>query len=414
MIASRAVGLAAIALLAACTPVRRPQPAPVPIVSAGPVCRVGPDDGPLVAERGIGGTGAPNTRLADRGIGGTGIIGVVTGFASICLAGREVALPPGTPIEIGGEQAGPRALRAGQVAAVEASGSADALTARRIVVRYEVSGPIETITGDRLQVAGQSVLLGPDTWMRTPPAVGQWVAVSGLRDRAGTIAATRLDLISTRTILIHGVVQRTDGTYRIGTLLIVPPIGNVLVPGLPVSVTGVYGDGGFQAASVTRDLLVADPAAYFGNYTSNFIVEGYAQPISGQIPFGTQSFAPASSRPIGSDRSIAVFQRTPGGGIRLDSVVSSPGNAPRSISAFPAGDGRSQPAPTPSHGGSSVGRADRGGRFAPAPVPNRSFGARDGTASDSGGRFGGGDRSGSSRPPASAAPPGGGGGGRRR
>lgn len=414
----RALGLAALAMLAACTQPRRlgTVSAPAAIVSAGPVCRVGPDDGPLVAERGIGGTGAPSTRLAERGIGGTGIVGVVTGFASICLAGHEVALPPGTPIEIGGQPSGPQALRAGQVAAVEASGRTDALTARRVVVRYEVSGPIETITGDRLQIAGQTVLLGPDTWMRTPPALGQWVAVSGLRDATFTIVATRLDLISTRTILIHGIVQRIDGTYRIGTLPIVPPLGDLLVPGLPVSVTGVYGDGGFQAASVTRDVLVADPAAYFGIYTSNFIVEGYAQPISGQIPFGTQSFAPASSRPTGSYRSIAVFQRTPTGGIRLDSVVSSVGSSLRPPSAFPSGEGRLQPAPTPSRDAAIGGRADSGSRFAPAPIPNRSLGGRVGAAAETGGRFGGGDRASSSRTPTSAAPPesGGGSSGRRR
>ncbi len=367
-----------------------------------------------MAERGIGGTGAPAIQLAERGIGGTGIIGVVTGFASICLAGREVALPAGVPIEIEGAPANPRALRAGQVAAIEASSDGGTLTARRIEVRYEVSGPVEVVTADRLQVAGQTVLLGPDTWLRTPPALGQWVAVSGLRNAAGAVVATRLDLVSTRTVLIHGIVQRTDGQYRLGTLPLQPPPGDLLVPGLPVSVTGVYDDAGFRAAAVTRDLLVADPGAYFGNYTSNFIVEGYAQPISGQIPFGTQSFAPASSRPVGADRSIATFQRNAAGGVRLDSVVTSPSGNPRLQSNS---DGRFQQAPTPSHTG-----AGSDGRFAPAPVPNRSIGGSGGRGAlpNLSSRPGGTDRAGGMRPlngSSSGAAPGdmgGGSGGRRR
>ena len=43
-------------------------------VASGAVCRFGPDGGPVVvADRGIGGTGAPPAmaRVADRGIGGT-------------------------------------------------------------------------------------------------------------------------------------------------------------------------------------------------------------------------------------------------------------------------------------------------------------------------------------------------------
>lgn len=404
-----ACGSTFVALLASCTPAPRPSTLAV-AAAAAPVCRVGPDDGPPLAERGIGGTGAPAIQLAERGIGGTGIIGVVTGFASICLAGREVALPAGVPIEIGGVPADPHALRAGQVAAIEASGDGATLTARRIEVRYEVSGPIEFVTADRVQVAGQTVLLGPDTWLRTPPALGQWVAVSGLRNATGAIVATRLDLVSTRTVLIHGIIQRTDGQYRLGTLPLRPPPGDLLVPGLPVSVTGVYDDAGFRAGSITRDLLVADPGAYFGNYTSNFIVEGYAQPISGRIPFGTQSFAPASSRPVGADRNIATFQRNAAGDVRLDSVVTSPSASPH---LQPAGDGRFQQAPTPSRGGSD-------GRFAPAPVPNRSVGGPGGRGAlpDPSGRSGGADRAGGMRPltgPVSNAAPGDmSGGGRRR
>ena len=381
------------AALAACAP----TPRPASTVAAGPVCQVGPDGGPVVAERGIGGTGAP-TRIAERGIGGTGIVGVVTGFASICLAGHEVALPADVPIEIGGAASNQQALRAGQVAAVEAAGPADALYARRVTVRYEVEGPIEMIAPDRLQVAGQIVLLSPETWLRTAPALGQWVAVSGLRDPTGAIAATRLDLVSTRTFLVHGVVQQVEGGYRIGTLPVVAG-PDVLVPGLPVSITGVYDEGILRAASVAPDLLASDPVAYFGGYTSSFILEGFAGPGERPPYLGTLplSQAPASSRPIGPGRSVIEFQRTDGGGMRINSLVPSaatsirPGLAPGG--AGPAGD-RFQQAPTSSRDGPGRG-AGAAQSFEPAPMPNRSLGfgaAPDG--SDRGNRFGDGGRGG--------------------
>src|SRR5579875_1068294 len=88
------------AALSACSPRLAPtaeQPSPARPSPA--MCRVGPDGGPLVSDRGIGGTGAPvsgsavadrgiggtgaPTQFAERGLGGTGIIGVVTGFASV-------------------------------------------------------------------------------------------------------------------------------------------------------------------------------------------------------------------------------------------------------------------------------------------------------------------------------------------
>ena len=413
--------LACAAAVAACTPARRP-PAPavtaeplaqVTTSAARPVCRVAPDGSPLIAERGIGGTGAPPTQLAERGIGGTGIIGVVTGFASICLAGHEVALPADVPVEIGGAAADQRALRAGQVAAVDADGPADALYARHITVRYEVEGPVEDLAPNRLRVAGQTVLLSPDTWLRTPPALGQWVAVSGLRDDSGAIAATRLDLVSTRTFIVHGVVQQDAGSYRVGALPIVAKPGDVLVPGLPVSITGVYGDGVLREAAIAPDLLAADPVSYFGGDTNSFILEGF-----GTLPLLQ---APASSRPIGAGRTIVEFQRTSGGGIRINSVTPNSGARPMQPAALPAREG--------------LGRGSSGRTFEPAPMPNRAVGLGGRPNGFGGNRFGdGGGRGPGLRPqggtylpgsagsPGDGSPPapgfdpgaGGGGGGRRR
>ena len=143
------------------------------------------------ADRGIGGTGAP-MQVADRGIGGTGIIAVITGFASVCLAGQEVALAPDVPVSIGDQPASVDALRAGQVAVVDAAGTAPSLQARRIAIRYEVSGPVDSVNGDQLVVAGQTVAVSSTTW-GARPARGDWVSVSGLRRPDGVIMATRID-----------------------------------------------------------------------------------------------------------------------------------------------------------------------------------------------------------------------------
>ena len=106
-----ASALAGLVLLGGCA--RRSPPITTVSTPAAGVCRVGPDGGPIadkgiggtggvaIADRGIGGTGGP--QIADRGIGGTGIIAVISGFASLCLAGQEVALPADTPILLGSE-----------------------------------------------------------------------------------------------------------------------------------------------------------------------------------------------------------------------------------------------------------------------------------------------------------------------
>src|ERR1700687_2638762 len=98
--------LAALLFLATLVSCAGPTPEPVDeaaVVEPGVVCRVDHNGGPVVVERGIGGTGAPaKTHLSDRGIGGTGIVGVVTGFASICVDGLEVRLDKTASVSING------------------------------------------------------------------------------------------------------------------------------------------------------------------------------------------------------------------------------------------------------------------------------------------------------------------------
>ncbi|KGM32100.1 hypothetical protein P409_23395, partial [Inquilinus limosus MP06] len=140
--------LALACLAAACSPAgteNRPA-APPPATTAA-----------TVADRGIGGTGI--SPVEDRGMGGTGIVGVITGFGSIWVNGIEVEFDPATPVRVEGSSARGDVLRVGQVAVITASGSGSRLDARSIIVRHEVSGPVEAVesNGTALRVAGQRV-----------------------------------------------------------------------------------------------------------------------------------------------------------------------------------------------------------------------------------------------------------------
>jgi hypothetical protein len=214
----RIAALSALALLVACA---APQEAArdgdstrsiatsLETLPDGPVCQVGPDGGPVAppetlhaprppapqpadqrhADRGIGGTGAPpaNSQLAERGIGGTGIVGVITGFASVCVDGLEVAYDGSAVVDIDGTAGTPSALRAGQIVVIQAKGSTATPLAQTISVRRQVTGRIESIelgTGT-LTIAGQAVSVPAGTWVPTPCASGTGSRSAGCAESTG-------------------------------------------------------------------------------------------------------------------------------------------------------------------------------------------------------------------------------------
>ena len=153
------------------------------------------------SDRGIGGTGAPASgpAISDRGIGGTGIVGVITGFGSVFVNGLEVAYTSTTPLTVDGVPDPDAALRVGQLATIVASDD-HGLNAVSIDVRHEVSGPVTSVSPDvvnpdteTLVVAGQTVAIDSGTQGARTVHPGDWVAVSGLREPDGVIAASRLD-----------------------------------------------------------------------------------------------------------------------------------------------------------------------------------------------------------------------------
>lgn len=155
---------------------------------------------------GIGGTG-----IDGGGIGGTGqraesefaVLGVVTGFASICVNGIEVHYDAVTPVSLNGEPASAGALAVGKVVAVRAVGSGTQARAQAIDIVDAAVGPLTAVesAGALLQVHGRRVRIGPSTMLgggltreRLAAArIGETMRVSGLRAADGTIVATRLE-----------------------------------------------------------------------------------------------------------------------------------------------------------------------------------------------------------------------------
>jgi hypothetical protein len=142
----------------------------------------------------------------DGGIGGTGIsadvdlgiVGLITGFASICVNGVEVSYDTQTQVTVNGVPASTEALAVGQVVAVRAHGNSLLARAHSIAVLDAVIGPIGAFdrSANALEVRGQQVRLTASTIVG--PGVreareGESVRVSGLRAADGSIAATRIE-----------------------------------------------------------------------------------------------------------------------------------------------------------------------------------------------------------------------------
>lgn len=322
----RRLVLAVLLICSACAFEHKAVPVtPAATLAASPrACHVGPNDGPVLAERGIGGTGMPLFNMPvpasaavpaspagqNRGMGGTGapsqgtkpvtgntgIVGAITGFASVCLDGVEVAYDPATRINIDGQPEPPEALRAGQVAAVVAGPdprAADGLMATAISIRYEVSGPVSAVNGDRLTVAGQPVSMNARTWGLRRIAPGDWVAVSGFRNPAGVIVATRIDPRAPGSVIVHGVIAKKSGGIWLGGLeLHLPPQTRHLRNGEAVIATGALSGTILDADSVTPDLLYSNPHAYFGASVKRLLIQSYVYTIGGPayIAVGTSIY----------------------------------------------------------------------------------------------------------------------------
>lgn len=162
---------------------------------------------------GIGGTGISS----DGGMGGTGIspqsrqtteesvelaiLGVITGFGSVCVNGVEVDYDAATPVTLAQAPASAGALAIGQVVAIRAFGSSERAKAERIDVLDGIVGRVTSFdrASGLLEIGAHRVHVAPGAMMDLPAqalAERPNVRVSGLWRADGTFAATRIDRAS--------------------------------------------------------------------------------------------------------------------------------------------------------------------------------------------------------------------------
>jgi hypothetical protein len=353
-------------------------PAPISTTQVTPaICQIGPDGGPVVADRGIGGTGIDNNAIqtADRGIGGTGIVGVVTGFSSVCVAGLEVSYDSTTPVSIAGSPASVDELRAGQVVAIDATQNSTGLRATNIRVRHEVTGPVQSVLADGvLTVAGQRVILDPAVRGVTALKRGDWVAVSGIRRPEGAVVATRVDYAIPGVVTVHGRLDESNQVWRMGGLIVHPAPGSTPPSGIFVVATGEERNSELFPDSVVPDLLVSNPLAYFGDAVQRFVIESFVRATDGTIETsggfsariaGGPSEAGLSNAPA---RAVVALQRQDHGVAVMSVQLGTPTENPLAPSGV--GPGR-QLAPMPNeesdHTGTH-GAPAHGGRTSDTPA----------------------------------------------
>ena len=204
--------------------------------------------GQIAGRPGIGGTGQTQT-IARPGIGGTGIVGVVTGFASLCVNGEEIHYSPTTPVSQDGENSSTRDLLVGQVVVVQAtSGKAESGSqwqARQIVVQHAVIGPLTEVDSrsGQFSVMGERALaLSTEDLAGLKP--GDWVRVSGQRQSDGLIRAGRVQPLPSAAAQasIQGTLAKLQGHRALvgGTAVQFAALPDGLRAGEEVLVRGVW------------------------------------------------------------------------------------------------------------------------------------------------------------------------------
>jgi len=240
---------------------------------------------------GIGGTGGQASN--NDGIGGTGIMGIITGFASICVNGVKINYSPDTPVTIDGRSSTTQDLAVGQMVAVRANGTGDEVTARNIAVIHAVVGPVDSFNPEtgKMQVLDQTIQVHDQGGLEYLQQTNNWVQVSGHRLSDGTIVASRIELsLPLEEARINGHVTQTDTTGFIvnGTRIEIDqqvrPKG--IVPGAEISTSGQWNNASLQVQHVQ-----VDPTDQLMDQVERVVIEGYAQPInSGEFNLGSQTF----------------------------------------------------------------------------------------------------------------------------
>jgi hypothetical protein len=328
LLLKRLTALMLLGTVAGCAGPAPMAQAPVaPVSPHAPVCRTARNGGPLLADRGIGGTGSPMVAaltaspvaVNDRAGHVMGIAGIVTGFASICVDGLEVRYDASSVVDIDGAALSAESLRAGQVAIIFAAVAADGLHARSISIRSEVTGRIESVNRGTgvFRIAGQTVWV-PAGLGGEGRQAGEWVRVSGLRRPDGVIAASRLDQAPAGTLLVHGRTERAGTVVRVGRLVLPGAVAAGITAGQFVTVTGDYKHGASHVRGVAPDLLAANALTFFGTSMERMSVQAFVRVENGSVRLGDLAVpaAPGLRETSGAARAAVVsLERGPEGGL---------------------------------------------------------------------------------------------------
>ncbi|MGB4058415.1 MAG: DUF5666 domain-containing protein [Alphaproteobacteria bacterium] len=162
--------------------------APLTVYADSEICRM---NNGFLDQNGIGGTGQEARSDDGKGIGGTGykfdtayVTGTLYKFGSICVNGLRISYEPDQFKD----------LRIGQVVEVRAvkDGVRGVMRAEDVRVSYAVTGAVTGIDRDRgmMFVDQKPVFVSLASSVLSAIQEGDFVRVSGFKDRAGTIVAS--------------------------------------------------------------------------------------------------------------------------------------------------------------------------------------------------------------------------------
>ena len=205
-----------------------------------------------------------------------GIVGVVTGFASVCVNGVEVHFEHGVPVSENGDPSSADKLAIGHVVSIDATNSPKGFMARNIAILNALEGPVTKLIhgGKSVQILGQTVSIVPNT--RGSPqglAVGQLVKVSALSGANGALIATRIQL--SPNLKQASALGQVVVTGKLST------INGIAVSGT-INANAALIHGHWTGTELVPKSIKPDPTYRFKNSANRILVEGLVQTSDGR------------------------------------------------------------------------------------------------------------------------------------
>jgi Domain of unknown function (DUF5666) len=201
--------------------------------------------------KGIGGTGD----LAN-GVGGTGIVGVITGFASVCVNGIEVQFDNATAVDVDGLASSINALEVGQLVAIDSNNDGKSLKASRISVSHLLVGKVEKIdtANQSFQIMGQTInLIAADSKGLKINQLhnNQAIKLSGIVASNGQIYVSRIDATANnKPASVSGVL---DSAGKINGVKVAN--AKNISAGSMVNVTGEWKGAVFEIKQIKENVV---------------------------------------------------------------------------------------------------------------------------------------------------------------